>query len=155
MIAKKNWYVIYTRPGYENKIVKTLARKNIEHYLPAVKVVQKTIVRNKTYTEPLFTSCVFVKISGDQKVKLVKFKGVINLLYWLNQPLIIPAGEIETIKHFLNDHPNVSVEKIVNAHFQKNQAGRTLLIGPPKTLQAVKRSNIKTLLPTLGYLLCA
>ena len=38
--------------------------------------------------------------------------GVLNLVHWLGKPAVIKDSEMESLKSFLTDYSNVSLEKI-------------------------------------------
>lgn len=55
------WYVIYTKPRHEKKVVASFEGIKLEHYLPTAKTLRITAGRKKYVTLPLFPSYVFVK----------------------------------------------------------------------------------------------
>lgn len=103
----KHWYVVYTRPGRETKVARLLAKKKIEHYCPRVKVSMLLQNKKKISKEPLFKSYVFVYISESGQGAIKKTEGIINFVYWLNNPVIVRKEEIEDIKAFLNFNTNL------------------------------------------------
>jgi transcriptional antiterminator RfaH len=54
------WYLIYTRPRQERKVVASLAVLGINHFLPTIKIVSQRRDRKKTIENPMFPSYVFV-----------------------------------------------------------------------------------------------
>lgn len=105
------WYVVYTRQGMELKVVKELNKRNIEYYCPVNKTSGKWWSLGKKNEQPLFTSCVFVKLTEKDVQSLKKINGVVNILYWLGRPAVVKEDEIYMIKNFLCNHTDVSVEK--------------------------------------------
>lgn len=136
------WYVVYTRQGMEMKVVKELKKKNIESYCPVNKVHHRWWALRKSEGQPLFTSCVFVKISENEVPVLKKINGVVNVLYWLGKPAVVKEQEIHMIKDFLCNHTNVTVEKTA-------VKGLNYVYGGSTAEKAVE--NYKIELPTLGY----
>ena len=78
--------------------------------------------------------------------------GVINLVYWLSQPVVVSDSEMQTLRNFLNEHTFVQLEKFP--------------VGRHATLQTVETSvtewerehanyHDSALLPSLGYKLVA
>lgn len=155
MNETKKWFAIYTRPRWEKKVAENLSKHKIENYCPLNRVVRQWSDRKKVIYEPLFTSYVFVKISEKDHLEIRKTPGVINLVYWLNKPAVIPEHEIDTIKRFLNEHTNVSLKKT-----PVNVADKVRVIGGVFTAEegeviSVKSKTVKIALPSLGYLMYA
>lgn len=155
MIENKNWFAVYTRPRWEKKVSESLVRKDIENYCPLNKVVKQWSDRKKIINEPLFTGYVFVKATEQELQSLRKTDGVINIVYWLCKPAVIPEREIDAIKLFLSEHNNVSLQKT-----PINVADKVRIISGPLMaheghVMTVKNRTIKLSLPSLGYLMHA
>ena len=112
MIDEKKWYAVYTRSRSEKKVASILNQKNITNYCPLKQVIHQWKDRKKTIEEPLFSGYVFVQVSAEEILKVKETPGVINLVHWLNKPAEIRKEEIEIIKDFLKQYPNVQVQKI-------------------------------------------
>jgi transcription antitermination factor NusG len=112
MNETKKWYVAYTRPGQEKKVTESISRKKIECYCPLNSTTHQPFYRKKTIPEALFCSYSFVRICETQIPELRKINGVINLVFWLNKPVIIPDHEINIIREFVNEYKDVTLEKI-------------------------------------------
>ena len=138
------WYVVYTRQGMEKKVEKELAKRKIECYCPVNRIETKWWTLKKTVEQPLFTSCVFVKISEQQVPALRKINGVVNVLYWLGKPAVVREDEIHMIKNFLCNHRQVTVEKTTVKAFNYVYGNSTAPAEP-----------YKVELPTIGYRIVA
>ena len=111
--SEKKWYVIYTRPRWEKKVVALLNEKGVENYCPLNKVTRQWSDRLKVIEEPIFKGYVFVKVSDDDKWDVANVNGVLNYIYWLGKPAVVRDEEIATIRKFLNEFDNVEVSKNV------------------------------------------
>jgi transcription antitermination factor NusG len=107
-----NWYALYTKPRWEKKVAKLLDEQGYENYCPLNKVTKQWSDRKKVVLEPIFKSYVFVKVEEAQKWDLRKVNGVLNFVYWLGKPAMIRGEEIDTIRKFLNEFSDVSVEQL-------------------------------------------
>src|SRR5450631_2423581 len=103
------WYAVYTRPRWEKKVAGLLQDKGFEHYCPLNKVMRQWSDRKKVVLEPLFKGYVFVQVAEDKKWELMSINGIVNYVYWLGKPAKIRNSEIETIRKFLNEFPEVQV----------------------------------------------
>ncbi len=155
MNESKNWYAVYTRPRCEKKVAEQLSRKKIECYCPINKVVRQWSDRKKVVFEPLFATYVFVNAAETELAQLKQMDGVVNLVYWLQRPAVIPEREIEAIRHFLQDNINVTLQKTTI-----NISDRVRIISGPLmahegNVLSVKSRTVKLSLPSLGYLMIA
>lgn len=151
-----NWYVVFTRPNWEKKVVGSLSRKGMECYCPYKVAVGVSGNRKKAEKEPLFSSYVFVRINSLQLVDIKKVEGVINLMYWMDKPAVVKDIEVEMMRRFLNEHDNdnVHVEKtLVNINdIVKIRIDASTVDGSSIGI----KSTINTLtLPSIGYSLVA
>ncbi len=105
------WFAVHTKPRWEKKVAGLLDSNGIENYCPLNKVVRQWSDRKKVVLEPVFKSYVFVKIEEDKKWEVKKINGILNYVYWLGKPAHIREEEIDTIRKFLNEFNDVSVEK--------------------------------------------
>jgi transcription termination/antitermination protein NusG len=153
MNETKKWYIVYTRPGQEKKVTEALSRKKIESYCPLTITTHQPFYRKKGMPEVLFCSYSFVRIREAEIPELQKVNGVINLVFWLNKPFIVPDHEISTIREFLNEYRAVSIEKTGidekvrfanNAFADNNDHGIY-----------IRNNTARAILPSLGYTLTA
>lgn len=155
MNCEKHWLALYTRPRWEKKVVKLLSNKSVENYCPLNKVERKWADRKKIVFEPLISSYVFVHARESEYVKIKETDGVLNLVYWLGKPAVIKDSEIESLKTFLNDYSNVSLEKIdVNINDEVKVIYGPLVSREGKVVE-VQYNYVKIMLPSLGYSLQA
>jgi transcription antitermination factor NusG len=149
------WYAVYTRPRWEKKVANTLAKKGIEHYCPLNKVVRQWSDRKKIVLEPLFTSYVFVRITSAQVSEVFDVKGILNFVYWLNKRAVIRDKEIESVKHFLNDHENVRLLKTDIKIDDTVRVTHGPLMDFEGNVVCIKNHSVKVQLPSLGYIMYA
>jgi transcription antitermination factor NusG len=148
-MTNTNWYVFYTRPGYELKVAQLLTRKHIKNYCP-LHFTEKSLFDAKIILTPLFNSYVFVCIPEHELSMILSIPGVINCLYWLNRPATIADNEIESLVQLLKEHNNVIPEK---CEIRTNLAlqGKDYQCFIPGMLS--NSNQVKLMLPSLGYCL--
>ncbi len=145
-----SWYIAYTRPMQEKKVIARFTKKKIEHYCPMKKVNTYYNGRTKITNVPLFPSCVFVHIAPCDHHRVKKIWEVINIVHWLDQPVAIETAEIEMLKNFLNIHTDVILEKIPVYNSRIVPAQRPAH-ERPGIMQEVRNGFVKLLWPSLGY----
>jgi transcription antitermination factor NusG len=111
MNANPNWYIVYTKPGYERKVAKLLTGKHVENYCPTHTVLHKSHYQERLVRKQLFSSYIFVLCTEEELDGVKKLNGVISILYWRNKPAIVQQEEIETIKHTIRNFRNVELRK--------------------------------------------
>lgn len=112
MTSEKKWRIVYTRPGCELKVAELLSRKNIENYCPLHKKMHQPATRTRAALQPLFNGCVFVRIQDLEQRTVKETKGIINFLFWMDQPALIRDEEVQAIRFFLAEHTSIQLEKI-------------------------------------------
>ena len=153
MNETKKWYIAYTRPGQEKKVTESFSRKKIECYCPLNNTIHQPFYRKKTVPEVLFGSYSFARVCEAEIPEVTRINGVINLVFWLNKPFIVPDHEIDVMKEFLHDYGPVAVEKIgtdENARYPNK-----LLVGNKETGIYVRNNRATAVLSSLGYLMTA
>lgn len=153
MNETKNWYIAYTRPGHEKKVTETLSRKKIECYCPLNSTTHQPFYRKRVTSEVLFCSYSFVRICETQISDLRKVNGIVNLVFWLNKPFIVPDHEISIIKEFLTEYKNVTLEKI--GVDEKVRFPNNLLAENKEQGIYVRSNTARAILPSLGYVMNA
>jgi hypothetical protein len=155
MNENKNWYGVYIRQGKEKEITETLTKRKIENYCPLNRVFQSAFTRDWTY-EPLFSCRAFVKITKCEIPQVKQINGIINFLFWLGEPAVVENTEIELIKKFVSEYPEVRLEKI---NVQRTYSLANATIAGRQEISDywfdVKNKRVKAFLPSLGYSLVA
>jgi transcription antitermination factor NusG len=149
----KKWYIVYTRPGQEKKVTESLGRKKIECYCPLNSTTHQHLHRKKTLPDVLFCSYSFVRICETQVPELRKVNGVINLVFWLDKPFIVPDHEIDIIREFLTEYKNVTLEKI--GIDEKVKFPNNLLVENKNGDIYIRSNTARAILPSLGYVMTA
>jgi transcription antitermination factor NusG len=155
MLNVPNWYIAYTRPLQEKKVIARFSRKKIEHYCPMKKVKVPWYGLEKIISVPLFTSCVFVRVAQGEHRRIKKIWEVINLVHWLDKPVAIENAEIEMLKNFLSRHTDVVVEKIPVSHNKALPGKHSSFSREKGIMQEVMNGFSKLQWPALGYVLRA
>ena len=152
---QKNWYIIYTKPKCEKKVVATFTKRKIENFFPLNCKEVKSLRKRKLLQEPLFDSYVFANVHEGEIKEIRSIDGVVNLVYWKGKPAIIGENEIEVIKEFTTDHQDIKLEKT-----QINPSDVARIIDGPKysmegNILTVKNTTVKVNLPSIGFTMIA
>jgi transcription antitermination factor NusG len=150
-----NWYALYTKPRWEKKVAENLARNGFESYCPLNKVLHQWHDRKKWILEPLFSSYVFVQTEENRHPDLMRTAGVVNLVYWLRKPAVIRQEEVDAIKRFTDQYPNVQLEKTMVNLNDRVRVVKGPLITQEGDVIAVNTRTVKIALPSLGYIMVA
>ncbi len=144
------WYVLYTKPRWEQKVARELEEMEIESYCPLITEVRQWSDRKKKVTSPLFKSYVFVKMEDAHRSRVFEIPGVLQYLQWMGKPAVVRESELETIKAWLKDDHIKEVEvshlspgdnlTIANGSFKGKEA----------IIQEVGKKRLRLILKSLG-----
>lgn len=155
MGTTQKWLAIYTKARWEKKVHQLLTAKGFESYCPLHKVKKKWSDRIKIVEEPLFKSYIFVKVAEEHRTEVRMVNGVVNFVYWLGKPAVIPEKEILTIKRFLDEYQEVSAQPIKIAPGQKVQVTHGVFMDTKGKVIKIKGKKVEVLLETIGFKLVA
>lgn len=152
---QKNWYVAYTKPKCEKKVVSSLAKRKIEAFCPMRYKNVQIFRRTKTVIEPMFNSYTFLYILEQDISTVQNVDGVQSILYWMGKPAIIPGSEIAAIKEFTSGNYEILLERV-----PVSTGDLARIIDEPSysiegNVLALKNKTLKLILPSLGYILTA
>ena len=128
-----------------------LTRRRIKSYCPLHAVQSEWHDWKKVTMKPLFPGFVFAYIKEELRQEIRHTPGIVNFVYWLNEPVIITAGEIDTIRVILKEYESVRLEKTTVKKEYIGIMAETLLL----LEKTSHNSAVKIILPSLGYYLIA
>jgi transcription antitermination factor NusG len=153
MGISKQWYAIHTKPGWEKRVSDSLTKKQIENYCPLNRVRKGWVVATKIIELPLFISYVFVKSDDYKQIPIRTINGLINFIFWIKSPVVIPSEEITSIRDFLDNFENIQVEKM---QFRSNDIVHRIENSQENKfahLNSSQNNSVRILLPTIGYIM--
>lgn len=149
MSEVENWYVLYTKPNREKKILSQLQNLDIKVYCPMVTTIRQWSDRKKKIQAPLIPRILFIKCSEKDRNKVFVVTGTQHFLFWLGKPAIVKTTEIETMQNWLQ-------EDISEANIQNLKTGDTYIIqnnvfnGQTGVINEVSNNRIQIVLKELG-----
>jgi transcription antitermination factor NusG len=114
------WFAAYTFAKHEKRVVQQLDERRIQSFLPTYRSVRRWKDRKKVLELPLFPSYVFVQMSINNRVELLRLPGVLGLVCFQGRPAPVDSVEIENLRHLAD-------RKIVHPH-PYLKAGRKIRI---------------------------
>lgn len=145
----ENWYVLYTKPKQEKKVLSQLNRIGIKTYCPMVKSVRQWSDRLKKVETPLIPSCIFIQSSENNRVQVFQAPGVLRFLFWLGIPAIVKNAEIEILQNWLRGEiDEAKVKNLKQGDTYSVQKG--YFKGKEGIVQEVTNNRLQLLLVDLG-----
>ena len=141
----ENWYVLYTKPRNELKVMERFLSAGFEAYTPFKTEIRKWSDRNKKIRVPLLTSIVLVKVAKNATDSVFVIPGVVRFLFEGGKRAEVSDAEILAMKAHLELN-FISVEK-------KILTGDTVMvpsINEEATVLSVKGKNCIAQLNKLG-----
>ena len=99
----KNWFVIYTKPRQELKVLERLTHLGIEAYTPTKLQVRKWSDRKKKVTVCLLPSMVLVCLEEKEVSKVFEVPGVRRYLFVHGERARVTNDEVLAMKHYINN----------------------------------------------------
>jgi transcriptional antiterminator RfaH len=147
----KKWFVLYTKPNQEIKVVEHLNEMGITCYCPTAKIIKQYSDRKKKILKPLMPSYVLVFIEEHDRNNVFLVFGVVRYLFWLGKPAIIRESEIDLMKQHLNGvYTSVSLRKFTKGQVCKISEG--VLAGRSGEVIEAQKNKIKIELESLGMI---
>ena len=147
----KKWFVLYTKPHQELKVVQQLKEIGISSYCPTVKLIKQYSDRRKKVQKPLISSYVMVFIEERKRNAVFSVFGIVRYLFWLGKPAVIPEKEITLMKNHLNGiYSAVSLTTLTKGQLFKISKGP--LAGRSGRVVEAQKNKIKLQLESLGML---
>ena len=151
--STRKWHAVYTRPNFEKKVAFQLSKKKIIHYCPVNTVQRELNEKYQSVSEPLFSSVVFVYVNAIEQIQVSQTSGVINFMYWLNRPAVIPEQEIDEIRKILSGFSEIQLRRTkVNLHEEVLVSSDTLQVRSGNVIE-VSPDRVQVTLPSLGYVM--
>ena len=99
----KNWFVIYTKPRQELKVLEHLTHLGIEAYTPTKIEVRKWSDRKKKVTVCLLPSMVLVCLEENEVSKVFEVPGVRRYLFVHGERARVTNDEVLAMKHYIEN----------------------------------------------------
>ena len=99
----KNWFVIYTKPRSELKVLEHLTHLGIEAYTPTKIEVRKWSDRKKKVTVCLLPSMVLVCLEEKEVDKVFEVPGVRRYLFVHGERARVTNDEVLAMKHYIKN----------------------------------------------------
>lgn len=152
----KKWFVLYTKPRWEKKVLASLLKAGIEAYCPLNKIRRKWSDRMKIIEEPLFKSYVFVKVDDGEMSQVRYVDGVLNYVYWNGKPAIVREQEIIDVKKFMSEYEDVEVSSIELKPADAVVLNTGVMMGATGRVVRIMGSNtVEVRIDSLGFILTA
>ena len=149
--TEAKWFAIYTRYKAEKEVVRLLAKKRIEAYLPINRIVKQYVSKRKIVELPLINCYVFVRIIKDQYVPVLETNNVLKFINFSKKIVAIPDHEIALLKRICQEQLDIEVSQ---TSFQKGKPVEIIggnLTGVHGKLIAQKGKNFVVELDHIGW----
>ena len=99
----KNWFVLYTKPRQELKVLERLTDLGIEAYTPTKIEIRKWSDRKKKVTVCLLPSMVLVCLEEKEVNKVFEVPGVRRYLFVHGERARVKNDEVLAMKHYIEN----------------------------------------------------
>ena len=105
IVAKTaQWYALYTNARHERVVSRQLEERRIETFLPLYRALHRWKDRRKEVELALFPRYVFERIEENDKLRVLKVSGVVNVVSFNGKMAALPEREIDALRNALENH---------------------------------------------------
>ena len=97
----KNWFVVYTKPRNELKVLQRLSILGIQAYVPTKIEVRQWSDRKKKILVPLLPSMVLVSLQENEVHKVFDAPEVIRYMFEYGKRAIVSNEEVLAMQYYL------------------------------------------------------
>ncbi len=108
-LDSKKWFVVYTKPRNELKVLDRLSDLDIEAYTPTRIELRQWSDRTKKVVVPLLPSMVLVQLTEQEVSCVFDIPGVVRYLFFNGKRATVTAHEIEAMQAYDSTVPQVAV----------------------------------------------
>lgn len=144
-----NWYVLYTKPRWEQNITDRLRALEVEAYCPTYTDVREWSDRKKKIRTPYFKSLIFVKLESSRRNLVFRIPGVVRYLFWQGKPAMVRESEMKELRHYLDGEGEVMSTSLSVGDEVKIAGGA--LKDRFAEVNKIGKGYVELLLPVLGY----
>lgn len=121
------WYVLHTKSRFENVVHEGLLKKNLDVFLPKIKVQSKRRDRRLMIMVPLFPGYLFVRtdLNPHRHLEIVKTVGAVRLIGTKQGPVPVPDDTIASLEIM------ISTELPVATGSRLQKGDRVMVISGP------------------------
>tara|TARA_Y100000741_G_scaffold206989_1_gene157539 strand:- start:1192 stop:1653 length:462 start_codon:yes stop_codon:yes gene_type:complete len=145
-IKKKQWFVLYTKPKHELRVIENLTNIGIESFCPTVISNRIWSDRIKRIKEVIIKSIVFVKCTNNERNVVFDIPSTVRYLFYCNKAAVVLENEIEQLRKFNNKNyivnKNLSIGDVIFLE-KINQEGFVEKKTNSKTWINLKNINVR------------
>ena len=114
-----HWYAVHTVSRHEKVVARQMNGNGLDHFLPLYKSLRRWKDRRKELELPLFPGYVFARIAFQDRLRVQKLPGVLQIVSFNGKPAPVPENEIEALRNglarnaWLEPHPYLKVGRRV------------------------------------------
>jgi transcriptional antiterminator RfaH len=143
----KNWFVLFTKPRNELKVLERLMSIGIEAYTPSKIEVRQWSDRKKKVLVPLLPSMVLVCLQGKQVDQVFEVPGVVRYLFEHGKRAKVSNQEVLAMQSYLEN-----IYETTQKELEIGDIVKVPLLEQEATLLTIKGKKCLAQLKKLGAL---
>ena len=97
-MLESRWHVAYVVTRHEKVVAQELRRRSVESFLPVYHAIHYWNKRRAQVELPLFPSYVFVRMTSQERLRVLQVPAVVHLVTFNGLPASIPEEEMEGLR---------------------------------------------------------
>jgi transcription antitermination factor NusG len=95
----QHWFAAYTVSRHEKRVSQYFTAHNIESFLPLYRSPRRwNNGCNVEVEQPLFPNYIFVRVSREERIRVLRIPGVLSFVGTGSTPAVLPDFEIESLR---------------------------------------------------------
>ena len=137
--SEKDWFVLYTKPRQELKVLECLTQLGIETYTPTKTVVKPWSDRKKKVKTCLLPSMVLVRLPNNDVNKVFDVPGVKRYLFVHGVRAVVYDNEVIAMKNYfeskfeVDEQTKIKIGQTIDVPLF-NQSGKIIAIEAKKCI---------------------
>lgn len=97
-VLASSWFAVSVCPRHEKQVARMLDAKRVRHCLPLYSSLRQWRDRRKQVELALFPGYLFVNISSQELLSVLRVPGVVRFVTFQGRPAVVPDQEIRAIR---------------------------------------------------------
>lgn len=142
------WYAVYTRPRHEKSVADLCRCRGVETFLPLYSARRRWKERYAEVQLPLFPSYVFVRLSLQNRLRVLTIPSVVSFVTFHGVPAVLPDAQVEALSNAIR------LRKVEPATFLAAGKKVRVLAGPLTGLEGIvlRRKNAYSVIVSIDWM---
>jgi transcription antitermination factor NusG len=102
VVQKQHWLAVYTRARHEKSVAEHCKQRGVVVFLPLYGAQHRWKQRRAEVLLPLFPSYLFVRITLQDRLRVLTIPGTVSIVSFNGVPAVVPEPQIDCLSRAIN-----------------------------------------------------